>query len=147
MLIYTTNRATCVSNSERRHCEILLSYRWTHWAAPLGWTPPSVISPISAQRRPVYENDSFRYVMKGAESEQPVGVPFYQWVGCGDHAGITCFPHSGSWQAQQGPAYICRDQIKRGFHNMGALKAYRLASKSNQFSFSFLLHRVFHSQR
>ena len=40
---------------------------------------------------------SFHYVTKGAESEQPVGAPFYQWVGCRDHAGITCFAHSGSW--------------------------------------------------
>ena len=39
-------------------------------------------------------------------SEQPVGVPFYQWVGCRDHAGIACFHHFGSWQAQGGPAYI-----------------------------------------
>ena len=40
------------------------------------------------------------FVMKGAESEQPVGAPCYQWMGCRDHAGITCFPYSGSWQAQ-----------------------------------------------
>ena len=45
----------------------------------------------------------------------------YQWVGYRDHAGITCFPHSGSWQAQEGPAYICRDQ-RRVFYNMGPLK-------------------------
>ena len=44
--------------------------------------------------------------MEGAESEQPVGAPFYQWMGCRDHAGIVCFPHSGSWQAQGGPAYV-----------------------------------------
>ena len=52
-----------------------------------------------------------RYVTTGAESEQPVGALFYQWVGCRDHAGIACFPHSGSWQAQGGPVYICRDQF------------------------------------
>ena len=46
--------------------------------------------------------DSCRYIMPGAESKQPVGVPCYQWVGCRDHAGIICFPHSGSWQAQRG---------------------------------------------
>ena len=40
---------------------------------------------------------SFRYITKGAESEQPVGAPFYQWVGCRDDAGLVCFPHSGSW--------------------------------------------------
>ena len=75
------------------------------------------------QRRPAYDNDSFRYVMKGAESEQPVGAPCYQWVGCRDHAGIACFPHSGSWQAQGGLAYICRDQGKFVFfYNMGPLK-------------------------
>ena len=82
--------------------------------------PPSRISPIIAQRRLAYDNDSFRYIT-GAESEQPVGVPFYQWVGCRDHAGITCFPNSRSWQAQGRPAYIFKDQRKRVFHNMGPL--------------------------
>ena len=60
---------------------------------------------------------------KGAESEQTVGAPCYQWVGCRDHAGIACFPHSGSWQAQGGPAYVCTDQRKKCFlHNMGPLR-------------------------
>ena len=59
--------------------------------------------------------------MKGAESEQPVGAPCYQGVGCRDHAGITGFPHSGSWQAQGGPAHICREQRKRVFYDMGPL--------------------------
>ena len=77
---------------------------------------------IIAQWRPAYENVSFHYVMTGAESEQPVGAPFYQWVGCRDHAGLVCFCHSGSWQAQGGPVYLCRDQIKCVFHNMGPLK-------------------------
>ena len=123
MLIFTTNnRVICVSSSERWHCETLLSYRWTHRTSPWGWTPPSQISPIIAQRRPVYDNDSFCYIMTGAESEQPVGAPCYQWVGCRDHAGLVCFPHSGSWQAQGGPAHICRDQRKCVFHNMGPLK-------------------------
>ena len=122
MLIFTTNnRGICVYNSERLHCQTLLAYRWTHRTSTWGWTPPSQISPITAQRRPVYENLSFRYVTKVAESEQPVGARFYQWVGCRDHAGITCFHHSGSWQAQGGPAYICRDQRKRVFHNRGPL--------------------------
>ena len=89
-----------------------------------GMNAPSRISPITAQRRPAYDNDSFRYVMTGADSEQPVGVPCYQWVGCRDYAGITSFPHSGSWQAQGGPAYICRGQRKRVFHNMGPLSLY-----------------------
>ena len=40
---------------------------------------------------------SFGDITKGAESEQPVGAPFYQWVGCRDDAGLVCFPHSGSW--------------------------------------------------
>ena len=53
--------------------------------------------------------------------EQPVGALFYQWVGCRDHAGIACFPHSGSWHAQGGPAYISKDQRKHVFHNMGPL--------------------------
>ena len=77
----------------------------------------SGMAPITAQRRPAYENDSFRYVTKGAESEQPVGAPLYQWVGFQDHAGLICFPHSGSCQAQGGPVYIRRDQ--NVFHNMG----------------------------
>ena len=64
----------------------------------------------------------FRYVTKGAESEQPVGAAFYQWMGCRDHAGIICFLHCGSWQAQGGPVYICRDQRKCVFHNMGHFK-------------------------
>ena len=120
MLIFTSNnRAICVSNSEWQHCETLLSYSWTHQISPPGWTPPSWISPITAQRRPAYENDSFHYVTKGAESEQPVGVPFYQWVGCRDHARIARFPHFGIWQAQWGPVCICRDQRKCVFHNMG----------------------------
>ena len=87
-------------------------YKLTHRTSPRGWTPPSQISPITVQRRPAYENLYFCYATTGAESEQPVGAPFYQWVGCRDHAGITCFPHSGSWQAQGGPAYICRGQRK-----------------------------------
>ena len=78
-----------------------------------------------------YENDSFHYVTTGAESEQPVGAPCYQRVGCRDHAGITCFPHSGSWQAQGGPAYICRDQRKCVFHNMGPLMKSSWKSKTN----------------
>ena len=53
--------------------------------------------------------------MKGAESEQPVGALCYQWVGCRDHAGITCFPHSGSWQAQRGAAKMSF------FYDMGPL--------------------------
>ena len=36
------------------------------------------------------------YVTKGSESEQPVGAPFYQWVGCRDQAGFIFFSHSGS---------------------------------------------------
>ena len=80
MLIYTTSyRAIRTSNSERRHCETLLSYCWTHQTSPRGWTPPSLISPITAERGLAYENDSFHYVMKEAESEQLVGVPCYQW--------------------------------------------------------------------
>ena len=79
MLIFTTNnRAICMSNSEWRHCETLLSYYWTHWTSPRGWMPPSWISPITAQRRSAYVNDSFHYVTKGAESEQLVRVLFYQ---------------------------------------------------------------------
>ena len=30
-------------------------------------------------------------VTTGAESEQSVGAPFYQWVGCRDDAGLICF--------------------------------------------------------
>ena len=123
MLIYTTNnRAMCVSSSERQYCETLLSYRWTHRTSPRGWTPPSQISPITVQRRSDYENNSFHFVTKGADSEQPVGAPYYQRVGCRDHAGMACFPHSGSWKTQGGPAYICRDQRKHISYNMGPLK-------------------------
>ena len=82
---------------------------------------PSLISPITMRRGSAYDNDSFRYIMKGAESEQPVGALFYQWTGCRDHVGIACFPHSGRWQAQGGPAFICRDQRKLVFANMGPL--------------------------
>ena len=90
-----------------KHCYLTAGHTW--------------ISPITAERRPAYENDSLRNVTKGAESEQPVGAPFYQWVGCRDHAFLVCFLHSRSWQAQGGPAYICRDQIKHVFHNKGPL--------------------------
>ena len=61
---------------------------------------------LSDDAEEAYVNDSFHYVTTGAESEQPVGVPFYQWVGCRDHAGIAYFHHSGKWQTQGGPAYI-----------------------------------------
>ena len=70
----TTEQFVCLS---QRHCKTLLSYCWTHRTSPLGWMPPSLISPITAQRRPAYVNDSFLYITKGAESEQPVGAPFY----------------------------------------------------------------------
>ena len=59
------------------------------------------------------------FVMTGAESEQPVGAPCYQWVGCRDHAGITCFPHSRGRRDEK--VYICRDQRKHVFQNMGPL--------------------------
>ena len=53
MLIYIANkRAISVSSSERRYCETLLAYPWTHCTSPWGWTPPSRISPIITQRRP-----------------------------------------------------------------------------------------------
>ena len=35
------------------------------------------------------------HVMTGAESDQPVGAPFYQWVGCRDIAGLRCFAPLG----------------------------------------------------
>ena len=99
-----------------------------------GWTPRSFISPIIAQRRPTNENLSFCYVTTGAESDQPVGAPFYQWVGCRDHAGLVCFPYSGSWHAQGEPVYICRDQRKRVFHNMGPLNVGGKKLKSKEAS-------------
>ena len=81
----------------------------------------------------------FRFTTKGAESEQPVGALLYQWVGCRDHAGIACFPHSRRWQAQGGPANICRDQRKRVFHNMGPLKLLtRFLWRVYKYSLSFL---------
>ena len=80
-----------------------------------------LICPITAQRKLAYENLPFRYLTKGAESEQPVGELFYQWVGCRDHAGLVCFPHSGSWQAQGGPVYKCSHQRKHVFQNRGPL--------------------------
>ena len=121
--LYTNGAITCLvlSNDIVKHC--CLSAR--HTELLLGdERPPSLISAIAAQWRSVYDNDSFHYVTKGAESGQPVGAPCYQWVGCRDHAGITCFPHSGSWQAQGGPAYICREQRKRVFYDMGPLTYY-----------------------
>ena len=114
-----------MSSSEWQHCETLLSHHWTHRTSPQGWTPPSQIFPITTQRRSAYDNDSFRCVMTGAESEQPVWVPCYQWVGCRDHAGITCFLQSRSWQAQ-GAVYICRDQRKHVFHNVGPFRVNHL---------------------
>ena len=129
-LSFTNQANHCVKWTERFACLALsnnivklLLYCWTQQTLPQGWTPPSQISPITMQRRLAYENDSLRYVMKGAESEQPVGAPFHQWVGCRGHAGIACFPHSGSWQAQGGPAYIqyVETREKCGFHNMGPL--------------------------
>ena len=60
-------------------------------------------------------------ITKGAESEQPVGAPVCRRVGCRDHAAVVCFLHSGIWQAQGGPAFMCRDQRKCVFHNMGPL--------------------------
>ena len=131
MLIFTTNRrAIYVSSYEWRRCETLLSHCWTHRTSSRGWTPPSRISPITTQRRPAYDNDSFRYVTKGAEFEQPVGAPCYQWVEW-DHAGIAYFPHSGSWQAQGGPAYVCRDQRKHVFYDIGPLKQNVSLDKNN----------------
>ena len=46
--------------------------------------------------------------MTGAESEQPVGAPFYQWVGVGRlrEDQFIC---------------TCRDQRKHVFNNMGPL--------------------------
>ena len=93
-----------------------------------GMNASSQISPVTAQRRSAYDNDSFSYVTTGADSDQPVGAPCYQWLGCRD-AGITCFPDSGSWQAQGGPAYICRDQRKCVFHDMGPLRWRRVSLK------------------
>ena len=49
---------------------------------------------------------AFPYVTEGVESEQPVGGPFYQWVGCRDHAGLACFPHSGSWFLREDQFYM-----------------------------------------
>ena len=85
------------------------------------------LSDISGERaeffltKEAYEHLSCHYAMTEAESEQPVGTLFYQWVGCRDDAGLVCFPHSGHWQAQGGPDYICRHQRKLVFHNMGPL--------------------------
>lgn len=48
----------------------------------------------SAQRGPVYANYSCHYITMGAGSEQTVGAPICQWVGCRDDAGLVCFPLS-----------------------------------------------------
>ena len=122
MLIFTTNnRANGVSSSEQQHCEntAILLLDTPNFTS--GMNTPSQISPIIAQRRLAYENDAFHYITTGAESEQPVGAPFYQWVGCRDHGEIACFSHSGSWQARGGPAYGGREQRKCVFHNIGPL--------------------------
>ena len=69
--------------------------------------------------RPAYDNDSFPYVTKEAESEQPVGVLFDQWVGCRDHAGITYFPHSGRLREDQLIYVESRENMF--FYDMGPL--------------------------
>ena len=115
----TTEQFTCLTLSDNiaKHCYLTAGHTELHLrdGAPL-----SDIS--TAQRRSAYENLSFHYVTKWAESELPVGELFYQWVGCRDHAGIIYFPNSGSWQAQGGPVYICKDQRKRVIHYMGPLR-------------------------
>ena len=57
----------CTSISERQHCETLLAYHWTHR------TLPCRISPIIAQRRSAYENDSFHYITACMSAVLPVG--------------------------------------------------------------------------
>ena len=101
-----------------KHCCLTAGHTELHFG-----DEHSPLSDISYHRaEEAYDNDLFRYATKGADSEQPVGVPFNQWVDCRDHAGIACIPHFGSWQAQRGPAYICRYQRKRVFYDMGPLK-------------------------
>ena len=119
MLIFTTNnRVICVSNSERRHYKTLLEVMLDTLNFTSGMnTPLSGISYHSTE-----EACLCKWLLSlRNESEHPVGAPVHQWVGCRDHAGNVCFPHSGSWQVQGGPAYICRDQRKPVFHNMGPL--------------------------
>ena len=69
MLIITTNNRAiaCLAPSDNV-VKPLQSHRWTHQTSPRGWTPPSLISPVTVQRRLAYDNDSFCYIMKGAES-------------------------------------------------------------------------------
>ena len=113
MLIYTTNnRAICVSLSDDivKHCYLTAGHTELH----LGDEHPTLGYLLSRLR-------GCRHTKMTPFFIQPVGAPFYQWVGCRDHAAIACFPHCGSLQVQGGPAYKCRDQRKHVFHNMGPL--------------------------
>ena len=116
MLIFTTNnRAICVCSSERWHCETLLSYRWTHLTSPRGWTLPSRTEEVSLWKWLLSLRNDRSWIWTACRSAVlPVD-------GLQRPCRIVCFPHSGSWQVQGGPAYICRDQRKCVFHNMGTL--------------------------
>ena len=95
-----------MSSSERQRCETLTV---------------SLNAPLSDKWRSAYDNDSFHYVTKGAESEQPVGALCYQWVGCRDHAGLVCLFSSFRELAGSGSTSLCWEQRKRVFYDMGPL--------------------------
>ena len=62
-----------------------------------------------------------------AESEQSVGAMFYQWVGCRDHAEISCFPQESFAFLILGVGRLRDDQLiyvearENVFFNMGPL--------------------------
>ena len=89
----TTEQFACLALSDNiaKHCYLTATHTKLHFE----------------DKRPC----SCRYVMTGAESGQPVGAPFYQWVGCRDHAGLIL-----------GVSRLMEDELrgqrKRVFYNM-----------------------------
>ena len=118
MLIYTTdNRAICMSSSKQRHC-VTLPLDTLNFTSGMN-APLSDISYHRAEEACLWKsllllrNDRSWIWTACRSAILPVGGLQRP---CRNH-----FPHSGSWQVQRGSAYICRDQRKHVFHNMGPL--------------------------